>query len=170
VDRLPPEAQERLSAFLTRHPERTVLMSVRGSLGTPRLVLHGAAGNLPVLSTRALSESVLGAVTESLLEQVQLAIPLQMPSRAEFIEIARRRLVARSSELSVTEDVLAAIAAEAMGSSRSGHELNALLTRVLAGAWSLADPAQGAGSKEGRVPKPKAPAKPARRGRRKGKV
>ena len=170
VDRLPPDAQDRLSAFLARHPERTVLMSARGSLGTPRLVLHGAAGSLPVLSTRALSEGVLGAVTESLLEQVQLAIPLQVPSRAEFIEIARRRLAARSSEISVTEDVLAAIASEAASSPRAGHELNALLTRVLAGAWSLADPGQGTRNKEGGVPKPKAPAKPARRSRRKGKV
>ncbi|HVG58375.1 MAG TPA: ClpX C4-type zinc finger protein [Hyalangium sp.] len=170
VDRLPPEAQERLGAFLARHPERTVLMSARGALGAPRLILHGATGNLPVLSTRTLSEGVRGSVTESLLEQVQLAIPLQVPSRAELIEIARRRLAARSAEVSVTEDVLAAIAAEAVRSSRSGHELNALLTRVLAGAWSLADPGQGTASKEGGVPKPKAPAKPARRSRRKGKV
>jgi hypothetical protein len=170
VDRLPPESQERLGAFLARHPERTVLMSARGSLGTPRLVLQGAAGNLPVLSTRALSEGVLGAVTESLLEQVQLAVSLQVPSRAELIEIARRRLAARSSEVSVTEDVLAAIAAEAVSSSRSGHELNALLTRVLAGAWSLADPGRATGSKGGGVPKPKASAKPPRRGPRKGKV
>jgi hypothetical protein len=144
-------------------------MSARGSLGTPQLVLLGAAGNLPVLSTRALSEGVRAAVTESLLEQVQLAIPLQVPSRAEFIEIARRRLASRSSEVSVTEDVLTAIAAEAVSSSRSGHELNALLTRVLSGAWSLADPGLGTrGKKEGGVPKPKASAKPARRGRRKG--
>lgn len=170
VDRLPAEAQERLSAFLARHPERTVLMSARGSLGTPRLVLHGATGSLPVLSTRALSEGVSGAVPVSLLEQVQLAIPLQVPSRAEFIEVARRRLAPRASELSVTEDVLAAIASEAASSPRAGHELNALLTRVLAGAWSLADPGQDTRNKERGVPKPKASAKPARRGRRKGKV
>ncbi len=169
VDRLPPEAQERLGAFLARHPERTVLMSARGSLGTPRLVLHGAAGSLPVLGTRALSEGVLGAVALSLLEQVQLAIPLQVPSQSELIEIARRRLAPRASELSVTEEVLAAIAAEAASSSRSGHELSALLTRLLAGAWSL-DPGRGRGNKEGGAPKPKASAKPARRGRRKGKV
>lgn len=167
VDRLSPDAQERLGAFLARHSERTVLMSARGSLGTPRLVLHGATGSLPVLSTRALSEGVLGALALSLLEQVQLAIPLQVPSQADFIEIARRRLAPRASELSVTEDVLAAIAAEAASSSRSGHELNALLTRVLAGAWSL-DPGQETRGKRGRAPR--ASAKPARRGRRKGKA
>jgi hypothetical protein len=117
-----------------------------------------------------MSEGVFGAVLLSVLEQVQLAIPLRAPSRDELIEIARRRLVPRASELSVTEDVLAAIASEAAGSPRAGHELNALLTRVLAGAWSLADPEQDSRSKEGRGPKPKAPAKPASRGRRKGKA
>jgi hypothetical protein len=157
VDRLPPEAQDRLGSFLARHPERTVLMSARGSLSAPRIVLHGASGSLPVLSTRALSEGVLGAVLVSLLEQVQLAVALQVPTQAEFIEIARQRLAPRVSELSVTEDVLAAIAVEATSSPRAGHELNALLTRVLAGAWSL----KGA---------PAPSVKPARRGRRKGKA
>jgi hypothetical protein len=167
VDRLPLEAQERLGAFLARHPERTVLMSARGSLSAPRLVLHGATGSLPVHSTRTMSEAVFGAVPVSVLEQAQLAIPLQKPSQAEFIEIARRRLASRASELSVTEDVLAAIASEAASSPRAGHELSAMLTRLLAGAWSLAAPGKDTGSEEGRVPK--ARAKTAGRGRRKGK-
>jgi hypothetical protein len=107
-------------------------------------------------------------VALSLLEQVQLAIPLQVPSQAEFIEIARRRLAPRASELSVTEDVLAAIAAEAASSPRAGHELSALLTRLLAGTWSLAKPGKNTRSKEGGAPE--ASAKPARRGRRKGKA
>jgi len=163
VDRLSPEAQERLGSFLARHPERTVLMSARGALGAPRLVLHGAEGSLPVLSTRALSEGVHDSVPVSLLEQIQLAIPLQVPTREEFMEIARRLLAPRASQLSVTEEVLAALASEAAGSPRAGHELSALLARVPGGSWSLTPTGKGTAAK-----KKRAAAKPARRGRRKG--
>ncbi|HYH95686.1 ClpX C4-type zinc finger protein [Hyalangium sp.] len=167
VDRLPLEAQERLGSFLARHPERTVLMSARGTLGAPKLVLQGAEGRLPILGTHALSEGVLGAVPVSLLEQIQLAIALQVPTRDELMEVARRLLVPRASELSVTEEVLAAIAAEAASSPRAGHELNALLARVLVGSWSLMAAGPKPGAKKGKAPR--AAAKPARR-RRKGTV
>jgi hypothetical protein len=167
VDRLPSEAQERLGAFLARHLERTVLMSARGALGAPRLVLQGAEGSLPVLSTRALSEGVLGAVPVSLLEQIQLAIPLQVPSREEFMEIAQRLLAPRASQLSVTDEVLSALASEAASSSRAGHELSALLARVPEGSWSLIGAGKGkAAQKKKAAPEPRA--KPAGRGRRKG--
>lgn len=152
VDRLSPEAQERLGSFLARHPERTVLMSARGTLGAPKLVLQGAEGRLPVLSTRALSEAVLNAVPVSLLEQIQLGIPLQVPTREEFMEIARQLLAPRGSLLALTDDLLAALASEAASSPRAGHELLALLARVPEGTWSL----------------PSKPKKSAKRGRRKG--
>lgn len=149
VDRLSPEAQERLGAFLARHPERTVLMSARGTLSAPKLVLQGAEGSLPVLSTRALSEGVLNAVPVSLLEQVQLGISLQVPTREEFMEIARQLLGPRGALLALPDDLLAALASEAVSSPRAGHELIALLARVPEGAWSLPSKAKKA-AKRGR--------------------
>jgi hypothetical protein len=176
VDRLAPEVQARLASFLARHPERTVLMSARGTLDTPGLVLRGAAGSLPVLTTSALSQAVRGSVTVALLEQVQLAVPLHAPTEAEFLEIARRWLAPRAPALSISDEVLAAFASEAARSPRSGHELSALLARVPAGSWSLesgsrpagaGEPAgKGAGVKE--AGPTDAEAKPGRRGRRKG--
>jgi hypothetical protein len=166
VDRLPAEAVSRLASFLARHPDRTVVMSARGSLEAPSFVLQGEAGSLPVLSTRVLSQAVAGTVLVALLEQIQLAVGLQVPTQAEFMEIARRRLAARAPELTVTDEVLAAIATEAGSSPRAGHELSALLARMPAGSWSLES---GAKQKRGAAPRGVAPrAKPSGRGRRKG--
>ncbi len=156
VDRLPPEAQARLDVFLARHPERTVVMSARGNSHVPHLKLRGATGSLPVFTTGALSEAVGGALPIPLLEQIQLALPLQAPTDAEFIEIARRHLAPRGDELSLADEVLAAFAAQAARSPRAGHELSALLARVLPGSWRLERAAR------------KGRAKPARKGRRKG--
>lgn len=166
VDRLSPEEQARLGTFLARHPERTVLMSARGGSSVPSLVLRGAAGSLPVFTSSAVFPLLRGAVPMALLDQIQLVIPLREPTEAEFIEIARRRLALRGSEVSLSDEVLAAFAAEAARSPRAGHELSALLARVLAGSWSLHEvglqPRGDAGGKEtGGKP-------PARRGRRKG--
>jgi len=68
--------------------------------------------------------------------------------------------------------VLAAFAAAASRSPRSGHELTALLGRVLSGSWSLHAPVKDTGDK---APADSAAEKelgggkpPARRGRRKG--
>ncbi|MFL5343978.1 MAG: ClpX C4-type zinc finger protein [Hyalangium sp.] len=173
VDRLLTEDWSRLGAILARYPERTVLMSARGTLEDPGLVLHGASGSLPVFTTSALSQAMLDAMPLELLEQVQVAIPLQVPTEAEFMEIARRRLALRGSELSLSGEVLAAFASEAARSPRAGHELNALLTRVLAGAWSLAGEEKKPHVKKagGKGAATKGSAKrPARRGRRKGTV
>jgi hypothetical protein len=161
VDRLSPEASARLASFLARYPERTVIMSARGALGAPSLVLRGAEGSLPVFTTRALSLAVSGGVPVALLEHVQLALALRVPTEAEFVEIARRLLAPRASELDVSEDVLAALASEVARSPRAGHELSALLARVLAGSWRLAGREKVARGKG-------AAKKPARRGRRKG--
>ncbi|WP_225409672.1 ClpX C4-type zinc finger protein [Stigmatella hybrida] len=157
VDRLPPEVQARLGAFLGRHPDRVVLMSARGSLSAdPPILLKGGAGSLPVRTTEALSKAVQGGLAQTLLEQVQLCVALQAPSEAEYAEIARRRLAPRSPEVTVSPEVVAAFAAEAVRSPRAGHELNALLNRVLAGSWSI------------EVPKPAA--KPAAKRSRRKKV
>jgi len=144
VDRLPPEAQARLTAFLARHPERTVLMSARGGSNVPSFQLHGASGSLPMFTSHALFPVLRGAVPLTLLDQIQLVIPMQEPSEAEFIEIARRRLALRGPEVKLSDEVLATFAAAAARSPRSGHELTALLGRVPSGSWSLHAPGQDA--------------------------
>jgi hypothetical protein len=138
VDRFMAEEWERLGSWMARYPERTVVMSARGSLEAPGLVLSGPSGSLPVFTTTALSSAVLDAIPLELLEQVQVALSLRVPTAAELQEVARRRLALAGSELSLSDEVLAAFAAEAARSPRAGHELNALLSRVLAGSWSLA--------------------------------
>ncbi|WP_224242577.1 ClpX C4-type zinc finger protein [Hyalangium gracile] len=173
VDRYMSDDWTRLSSLIARYPERTVLMSARGSLEAPSLVLRGATGSLPVFTTSVLSAAVLDSVPLELLELVQVAIPLQVPTEAEFLEIARRRLALRGAELSLSDGVLSAFATEAARSARAGHELNALLARVLAGSWSLeGEQKQASGKKaesRGAVGKGTAK-KPSRRGRRKGTV
>jgi hypothetical protein len=167
VDRMPPEVQARLGAFLARHPERTVLMSARGGSTVPSFLLHSPAGSLPMFTSNALFPVLRGAVPLALLDQIQLVVPLQDPSEAEFIEIAQRRLAARGSDVSLAPDVLAAFAAAAARSPRSGHELTALIARVLSGSWSLRSPVQPTGS-QGPVDKDEGGKPLARRGRRKG--
>jgi tetratricopeptide (TPR) repeat protein len=163
VDRFMPDEWLRLGGFMARYPERTVLLSARGTAKAPSLRLSGAVGSLPVFTTSALSQAVFEAVPMELLEQVQVVLTLQVPEEAEFREIARQRLASRGPGLVLSEAVIEAFAAEAARSPRAGHELNALLTRALAGSWSL----EG----EGQKPRArKAPAKkPARRGGRKAK-
>ena len=172
VDRLSPELQARLSSFLARHPERTVLMSARGGTTVPGFQLHGAAGSLPMFTSFELFRVLREAVSLALIDQIQLVIPLHDPSEAEFVEIARRRLAARGSGVTLSDEVLATFAAAAARSPRAGHELTAMLGRVLSGTWSLHAPGKDAGDKApaDKAPEEKEPGgKPSgRRGRRKG--
>jgi hypothetical protein len=155
VDRMPPEAHASLAAFLSRHPRHTVVLSARGLCPDTRgPVLRNDSGALPVPTTAALVQSVRGAVPVSLLEHVQVLLPLHAPTQAEFMEIARRRLALREPTVSVSEDVLGTFAEEAVRSPRAGHELQALLNRVPAGTWGLENAAK--------------PAAAPRKGRRRG--
>jgi hypothetical protein len=157
VDRLPPAEQAALGAFLARHPERTVVMTARGTPAASGVVLLSDSGRLPVLTTAALSEAVQGALPIALLERVQLLVPLERPSIEDLVEIARRGLASREDRR-LSDEVLVALATEAARSPRAGHELRALLARVPPGTWGL----------EVKKAKAKGKAKPARRGRRKG--
>ncbi|MCP3137732.1 ClpX C4-type zinc finger protein [Pyxidicoccus xibeiensis] len=151
VDRLDAEGHSVLAAFLTRHPRHTVLLSARGLRPEPLgPVLRGASGRLPVPTTAALTQAVRGAVPISLLEHVQVLLPLQAPTQGEYVEIARKRLALREPAVSLSEDVLAAFAAEAVRSPRAGHELHALLQRVPTGAWSLESATKPARPQKGR--------------------
>jgi hypothetical protein len=157
VDRLAPEAQANLAAFLAQQPERTVLMSARGTLKAPGLVLSDGDTRLSLHTTPALAEAVGGTLPVGLLEHVQGVVPLRVPTKKEWVEVARRLLASRGPGVSVTEAVLAALATEAARSPRAGHELVALLARLPVGSWAL-----------GTAKTKKRP--PARRGRRKGRT
>jgi hypothetical protein len=159
VDRLPPELQASLSAFLARSPERTVVLTARGQLSAPALVIESDAGLLPVVSTAELSQAVGGTLPITLLEQVQLPIVLEPLGVEALVEIARRRLAPRVAE-GLSDEVLAALATQAARSPRAGYELLALLARVPVGAWRLE-------TKRPSRPRKKAPPPPSTRGRRK---
>ncbi|MBZ4420876.1 ClpX C4-type zinc finger protein [Myxococcus sp. RHSTA-1-4] len=151
VDRLDAAAQATLAAFLARHPRHLVLLSARGLCPDTRgPVLRNDSSRVPVPTTAVLTQSVRGAVPVSLLEHVQVLLPLHAPTQADYMEIARRRLALREPAVPLSEDVLAAFAAEAVRSPRAGHELHALLSRVPAGTWGLENAAKPASPRKGR--------------------
>ncbi|RKG77915.1 ClpX C4-type zinc finger protein [Corallococcus terminator] len=159
VDRLESGALAALGAFIASHPERAVVMSARGAVSSLGLWVRGEGGSLPVPTTAGLSEAVQGAVPVSLLERVQVLLPVRRPTVPELVEVARRSLALRRPGVSLSEEVLGAFAAEAVRSPRAGHELRALLSRVYAGTWSL---------EAAQTPAPSTPPPHSSRGGRKG--
>ncbi|NNC05124.1 hypothetical protein HJC10_19995 [Corallococcus exiguus] len=137
VDRLEPRAQAALTAFLANRPARAVVMSARGAVSSLGLWVRGEGGSLPVPTTAGMIEAVQGTVPVSLLERVQVLLPVRRPTVPELVEVARRILALRQPAVTLTDEVLGAFAAEAVRSPRAGHELQALLSRVYAGSWSL---------------------------------
>ncbi|RKH03121.1 ClpX C4-type zinc finger protein [Corallococcus carmarthensis] len=137
VDRLESGVQAALATFLASHPQRAVVMSARGSVSSLGLWVRGEGGSLPVPTTAGMLEAVQGAVPVSLLERVQVLLPVRRPTVPELVEVARRSLALRQPAVTLSEEVLGAFAAEAVRSPRAGHELQALLSRVYAGSWSL---------------------------------
>ncbi|NRD60567.1 hypothetical protein HRD49_02285 [Corallococcus exiguus] len=137
VDRLEPRAQAALTAFLANRPARAVVMSARGAVSSLGLWVRGEGGSLPVPTTAGMIEAVQGTVPVSLLERVQVLLPVRRPTVPELVEVARRTLALRQPAVTLTDEVLGAFAAEAVRSPRAGHELQALLSRVYAGSWSL---------------------------------
>ncbi|WP_228564939.1 ClpX C4-type zinc finger protein [Myxococcus sp. AB036A] len=139
VDRLDATSHATLQAFLARDSRPVVLMSARGMRTEARgLSLRGDASSVSVSTTAALTQAVRGTVPTDILERVQVLLPLQVPTPSEFVEIARQRLASREPAVSVSEEVLIALAQEASRSPRAGHELHALLNRVPTGTWSMA--------------------------------
>ncbi|WP_375759083.1 ClpX C4-type zinc finger protein [Corallococcus exercitus] len=137
VDRLESGGQAVLAAFLSSHRERAVVMSARGAVSSLGLWVRGEGGSLPVPTTAGMIEAVQGLVPVSLLERVQVLLPVRRPTVPELVEVARRSLALRQPAVTLSEEVLGAFAAEAVRSPRAGHELQALLSRVYAGSWSL---------------------------------
>ncbi|WP_237078540.1 ClpX C4-type zinc finger protein [Myxococcus xanthus] len=139
VDRLDATSHATLQDFLARDSRPAVLLSARGMRTEARgLSLRGDAYSVSVSTTAALAQAVRGAVPTDILEHVQVLLPLQVPTPSEFVEIARQRLASREPAVSVSEEVLMALAQEASRSPRAGHELHALLNRVPTGTWTMA--------------------------------
>ncbi|HVE83834.1 MAG TPA: ClpX C4-type zinc finger protein [Myxococcales bacterium] len=123
---------------------RRAVIAVRGSALRPPLVISSEGGELPVSSTRDLLAACGDALPPPVAERIQLAASFRTPTAEELVEIGRRLLVARASELRLSDDLLAAIASEAARSPRGAHELKALLDRIPPGTWSLKSaPADG---------------------------
>ncbi|AKQ65773.1 hypothetical protein A176_002685 [Myxococcus hansupus] len=153
VDRLNEASLALLCAFLKRprHHRPTVILSARGRVTEPRdWMLRGDARSLPLWTTVSLRQAVRDAVPTSVLEHVQALLPVHAPTQADYIEIARQRLSLREPTVSLSEDVLRALAAAAARSPRAGHELHALLNRVPAGTWGLEPAAPPSASRKAR--------------------
>ena len=116
---------------------RRAVVTVRGMALPPPLVIGSDSGDLPVYSTRDLLAACGDVLPLPVAERIQLAASFRSPTPEELVEIARRLLVARASELDLSEDLLGALAAEAARSPRGAHELKALLERIPPGSWTL---------------------------------
>lgn len=146
-----PDAQVLLDA-LGRVPR--AVLAVRGSTLPPPLLAASDGGELPIYTTRDLIAACQGLLPPPVAERIQLAASFRSPTAEELVEIGRRLLVERASELDLAEDLLAAIAGEALHSPRGAHELKALLDRIPPGSWSLKS-APPAGSRKQRRPRRK---------------
>ncbi|MCP3100849.1 hypothetical protein LZ198_18420 [Myxococcus sp. K15C18031901] len=155
VERVGPEALRRLEDFLARETRAAVVLGARGQVREQGgVTLRGDSGRWRVPTTEGLARAVQGALPVGLLGRVAQLVSLAIPTQAEYMEMARARLALRDPAVILSEDALAALAAEASRSPRGGHELHALLDRIPAGTWGL-------------EPEPKKSAAP-RKGRRKG--
>jgi hypothetical protein len=144
VDRLSSAGQATLGDFLSRHAQRTVVMSARGGAVAPGPELLSDTGRLFVPTTASLAEATRGALSLPLLEQVQLLVTLESPGVELLREIAWRQLGARE-DCELSDEALTALAEEAARSPRTGHELKALLARIPPGSWRRATPGSGKG-------------------------
>jgi ClpX C4-type zinc finger protein len=135
VDGASREDVQALADALGRVPRAVI--AVRGAALPAPLLIGSDAGELPVYSTRDLLSACGAALPPAVAERIQLAASFRAPAAEEMVEIARRLLLARASELDLSDDLVAALAAEAARSPRGAHELKALLDRIPAGSWTL---------------------------------
>lgn len=129
-----------LDEALDRLPR--VVLAVRGGPLPPALLATGDEGDLSLYSTRDLISACSGLLPLRVAERVQAAVALRAPTAEELLEVARRLVVTRASELDIGDELLQAIASRAAESPRGGHELKALLDRVPPGSWTF-KPAPG---------------------------
>ncbi|QSQ15971.1 ClpX C4-type zinc finger protein [Myxococcus landrumensis] len=151
VERLGAEPWTALTAFLARESRPTVVLSARGqSADSGALSLRGGSKRHSIPTTEVLSRAVRGILPVGLLEHVRVLLCLRQPTRADYVEMARARLALRDPATSLSDDALAALAAEAERSPRAGHELHALLNRVPSGTWELEQVTKPPSTRKGR--------------------
>ncbi len=134
VDRLSPDALERLSTLLSKNPFPCIL-AVRGQLRSAGKLLRDGARTFALHGTGELARATDGKIPDALLRRIQGVVALPAPSAEELSEIARALFEEKGA--AVPSELLACVAAEALKSGHGGHELKALVDRVPRGGWTL---------------------------------
>lgn len=119
-------------------PDRQVVVTARSHVLDSAFTLLGDSGPLPMFSSHAIVEGTQGAVPLALAERAQAVVVMRHLKADELREVARVHAQARAHELEVGDEVLAAIADEALRSERGGHEVEALVRRIPPGTWTVA--------------------------------
>lgn len=130
---LAAEDEAKLLRWLDEHPKRRVILSARGVVPKPVLVLQGEHGEEPVFDTAALGDSVKHLSREAL-SRVDAVVPLEAPDRAALGELARGLLSARG--VTLPDAAVEQLVSLAEQSGRGAHELAALIARIPPGSYA----------------------------------
>jgi len=123
-------------AAAVRSSGRCVL-AVRGEVPTAKLSIRGERASRSLYTTRELLSACGARLPVELLELANRVLALES-SAGHLAEIARRLAAARVPALTLSAELIAAVASEALRSGRGGHEVKALIDRLPDGAWTLA--------------------------------
>lgn len=129
---LSPEDEARLTHWLEAHPHRRAVLSARGEVPTPVLVLQGEAGEEPIFDTAALGRAVRHA-SPALLSKVDAVLPLESPDRQALREFAHALLARKGA--TVPEAAVEQVVSLAEQSGRGAHEVMALVSRIPPGRY-----------------------------------
>ncbi|MBI3183539.1 MAG: hypothetical protein HYZ28_15485 [Myxococcales bacterium] len=139
---LSEEEAAKLVALVDGKGGRQLVLAIRGDPPRPALGLRGDEAELPLFTTRDLLQATQGRLPAALASRVQVVAPFRPLVLEELAEVARRLIVRRAAEIDLSEELLAALAEEALRSGRNGREVEALLDRIPAGSWGLAEGAR----------------------------
>ena len=101
---LSADDERELERWLSTHPLRRVVLSVRGAVPAPMLVLQGEHGEEPVFDTAGLSKSLEFPLSEHVLRQVDAVLPLDAPDAAAMSALALAQLASRGVTLSASAE------------------------------------------------------------------
>jgi hypothetical protein len=128
------------------------VLAARGKKPTANLPIRSRGASHSLYTTQALTAACGARLPVELLEQVREVLTLASSSAQQLAEIARKLAAARALVLS--DELIAAIAAQAVRSKRGGHEVKALIDRIPDGSWSLAAAAKSAKISNGKPRRP----------------
>ncbi len=148
VDGLDEKSLRRLAAAL--RSVTSCVLAARGEKPAANLPIRSREASHSLYTTQALTAACGARLPVELLEQVRGTLTLPSSSAQQLAEIARKLAAARALVLS--DELIAAIAAQAVRSKRGGHEVKALIDRIPDGSWSLAAAAKRSNGKPRRPP------------------